>query len=389
MLVIAACPRRGWRRAVGPGLLLLIAAACATGGLSTGSCDLPNQTCGGQCVDLTSDRNNCGACQVTCSSGQSCSQSKCVSGAGDGGNPGDSGKGVDGGNCTMGQSSCGGMCFDLQTDPNHCGGCTTTCLSGVETCTAGSCTSTCTMGMTLCIPDGGTTVDGGPTAHCANLMTDLPDCGACFNACPGGDTCVAGKCTSTLLGSGTAADPWHTATALANCAAYLSMFPSATDGVYTTHPSTADIGVYCDMTHGGKTYEDFGFGQYSGSYTGYAVTALADFTGTTEFAAAFAYLYTRNKGLTNISPGGWSDTNCCIVVSGGGADLALGGSTYMEPAVSGVVDCATTYSAAYIELTLETSGTVESAFTQSQASSATTSTTCALGGSPAIFVKKY
>jgi hypothetical protein len=196
-------------------------------------------------------------------------------------------------------------------------------------------------------------------------------------------------CISTLLGLGTAASPWHTTTALANCAAYLSMFPSATDGVYTTHPSTTDIGVYCDMTHSGITYENFGFGQYSGTYTGYALCAATDFTGTTEFAAAFAYLYTRNPGLVNIDPSGWTDANCCIENSGGASDLGLDGSSYMYPAVSGTADCNTTYSASYIELTLEPSGTVLTSITQSQAASATSSTTCGTSGNPGIFVKKY
>jgi len=252
----------------------------------------------------------------------------------------------------------------------------------------GTCTSTCTGGQTLCIPDGGV-VDGGPTAHCADLMTSNNDCGSCFNACMSGWTCTSGTCTSTLLGSGTAADPWHTATALANCKAYLTDFPTAMDGVYTTHPSATDIGVYCDMKDGGITYEDFGFGQYSGSYTGYTATAVSDFTGTVEFTSAFSYLYDRNGGLTNVDPGGWTDSNCCIVVSGGSADLGLDGVSYMYPAVSGAADCATTYSASYIQLTIEPANTVLTTITQAQAANATSSSTCALSGNPAIFVKKY
>jgi hypothetical protein len=203
-----------------------------------------------------------------------------------------------------------------------------------------------------------------------------------------GATCKSGMCVSMLLGSGTAGSPWHTATPLANCAKYHMQFTTATDGVYTTHPSTTDIGVYCDMTHGDITYEDFGFGQHTATYVGYTLVGVSDFTGTTQFAAAFAYLYTRNVGLTNINPSGWTDGNCCIETSSS-TFLGLAGGSYMEPAVSGTVDCATSYSASYIELTIEPAGTVLSSITQSQAGTATSSTTCSTSGNPGIFVKKY
>ena len=29
------------------------------------------------------------------------------------------------------------------------------------------------------------------------------------------------------------------------------------------------VDVYCDMTNGGQTYEDFGIGQYSATYSGW------------------------------------------------------------------------------------------------------------------------
>ena len=354
--------------------------ACAKGS-SESTC--MNTMCGAQCVDTATDSNHCGSCTFACASGQSCVQGKCTTGG-----PSDSGPGGDGGKCPTGEALCGSTCVNEQTDSNHCGNCTTMCLSGLEACSMGSCSSTCMSGMTLCIPDAGVS-DGGPTAHCANLQADMTDCGACFNACSGGATCTMGKCVSTLLGSGTAADPWHTMTALANCAAYLKQFPMAMDGVYTTHPSTADVGVYCDMTHGGTTFEDFGFGQHTATYTGYTFVGVADFTGSTQFDAAFAYLFTRNTGLTNLAPGGWTDGNCCIENTGGASYLGLAGATYMEPAVSGVLSCSTTYSATPIALVLETSGTVMTSMTAAQAGMATSSTTCSTSGNPGIFVKKY
>jgi hypothetical protein len=412
-------------------LALAAAQGCATGSIiggndSGGTCASPNTQCGAKCANTSNDPDNCGTCGTVCTSSQVCSQGKCGASCGGAGTlcTPDGGKatcaslatdpkncGSCGNACTGSQTCSGGkcaggnacqtptsacpapdggvLCVDTQTDNAHCGACTTTCLQGLETCTSGTCASTCTGGKTLCIPDGGT-VDGGPTAHCADLQIDNTDCGSCFAPCQGGAQCTAGKCVTTLLGSGTAQSPWHTATPLANCGAYHTSFPAATDGVYTTHPVATDIGVYCDMTHGGITFEDFGFGQYSATYTGYTICSASDFTGTSQFDAAFSYLYDRNSGLTNIKPGGWTDSNCCIENGTTTSSfLALAGSTYMYPAVNGVGDCTTSYSAATIQLQLETSGTVKTSFTATEAGQATSSSTCSTGGNPAIWVKKY
>jgi len=425
----------GLRLALGAGagmacVVIALAQGCATGSLVTGSdasggCASPSVMCGSTCVQTSNDPDHCGSCDNACSGSKVCSAGKCgtscTSGTlctPDGGKPtcadtqtdskncGSCGNACGNGQtctagkcsgssgCSQGQSPCaiadgGTSCFDLQTDQNHCGTCTTTCLQTLETCSGGQCTSTCTGGKTLCILDGGT-VDGGPTAHCANLQTDDTDCGSCFHGCSGGSQCTNGTCVSTLLGSGTASDPWRTATPLANCAAYKSQFPGASDGVYTTHPATADIGVYCDMTSTGVTYEDFGFGQYSATYTGYAVLGATDFSGSGELDAAFAYLYTRNGGLTNISPNGWTDGNCCIENGTTASSFyGLAGGTYMEPAVNNANDCQTTYSASTIQLQIWTSQTIKTSFTASEAGQVGTSSTCSTSGNPAIFVKRY
>jgi len=244
------------------------------------------------------------------------------------------------------------------------------------------------MGQTLCIPDAGV-VDGGPVAHCADLQTSDTDCGSCFNACLNGATCAVGVCSATLLGLGTAASPWHTATALTNCADYLTSFPSAADGVYTTHPSTTDIGVYCDMKDGGVTYQDFGFGAYSKTVTGYTWIGATDF-GSTEVDAAFAYLFTRNGGLTNIDSG-FISSNCCFINSGGTNYFGLDSSTYMYPGSGTTFSCNPSggYTAAIIPLYLVSSSTTITTITASEAGTVTTSTTCSVGNNPAIFVMKY
>ncbi|MBS72386.1 MAG: hypothetical protein CMO20_05490, partial [Thermoplasmata archaeon] len=49
----------------------------------TGQCECPEgQTdCGGECVDTSSDDNNCGACGQTCGPGESCESGTCVTNA--------------------------------------------------------------------------------------------------------------------------------------------------------------------------------------------------------------------------------------------------------------------------------------------------------------------
>ena len=61
----------------------------------------------------------------------------------------------------------------------------------------------------------------------------------------------------------------------------------------------------------------------------------------------------------------------------------------MYPAVNGVSDCTTSYSAPYIQLQIWTSQVVKTSFTASEASNVGTSATCSTSGNPAIFVKKY
>ncbi len=330
------------------------------------------------CALLTSDPKNCGACGNACSGGQTCTSGKC-SGASA---------------CGQGLTSCPGAdggptCIDTQTDSNHCGDCSTACLSGLESCTAGKCASTCTGGKTLCVPDGGAG-DGGPVAHCADLQSDDTDCGACFAACPSGATCTAGKCVSTLLGSGTAADPWHTATPLASCAAYKTQIPSATSGVYTTHPQTTDIGVYCDMTGAGVTYENFGMGLYSNTYTGWTWIGATDFSGSTQLDNAFAYLFTRNGGLVNIDVG-FTSTNCCFINSNASNFFGVAGGTYMYPGQGTSFTCSPGggYTAAVIPLFLVNLNTTITSITSTQAGTVGTYSSCTVASNPAIFVKRY
>jgi hypothetical protein len=91
--------------------------------------------------------------------------------------------------CPSGQQVCDARCVDVQTDPGHCGACGTACPNG-ETCALGRCGLQCTPEQRVCT----VTEDGRTRRYCANVQTDLANCGACDTACPSGQSCVAGQC---------------------------------------------------------------------------------------------------------------------------------------------------------------------------------------------------
>lgn len=80
--------------------------------------------------------------------------------------------------CGTGLTSCGGGCHDLATSVVSCGACFNPCPAG-GSCVDGSCR--CPEGQTAC---GGT---------CVDLSSSAAHCGACGNTC-GAGSCVAGGC---------------------------------------------------------------------------------------------------------------------------------------------------------------------------------------------------
>ncbi len=87
------------------------------------SCPAGMQTCGGNCVDLNTDFNNCGGCGRACPAGTLCQSGSCA--------------------CSGGLTLCGTTCVSTQGDSENCGTCGNRCGSG-EYCRAGVCTSECT-----------------------------------------------------------------------------------------------------------------------------------------------------------------------------------------------------------------------------------------------------
>ncbi len=167
-------------------------------GVEAGCTAPTTQLCNGVCVDPTQPAHcgpSCMACEGPDSgAGQAtCTAGKCGLG------------------CTAPTSSnCGGTCVNEQTDPLHCGSCNA-CPGpdggvGSATCTTGACGYECSA-------DGGTPVSCG--SLCVNTTTDPNHCGGCGSQCPAPDggmaACAAGadgggscgvSCSSGLHPSG-------------------------------------------------------------------------------------------------------------------------------------------------------------------------------------------
>ena len=93
---------------------------------------------------------------------------------------------------TPGQVKCGDDCVDLQTDSNNCGRCGHACV-GSSYCADGKCVG-CSPACAAPVP---TCCDSAYGPVCVDLTTNLNDCGACGNVCPGEQDCCNGTCTDT------------------------------------------------------------------------------------------------------------------------------------------------------------------------------------------------
>ncbi len=118
---------------------------------------------------------------------------------------------ADGGVCPTGLTDCGGFCYALGSDPNHCNACDTHCAldpsgRGAAVCTGGHCTFACPSGYELCtgsngccsmgsVPDAGR--DAGSAAE-LGILCGATHCPTANNGfcCgdnqdpPGGDVCA-------------------------------------------------------------------------------------------------------------------------------------------------------------------------------------------------------
>jgi Cys-rich repeat protein len=239
-------------------------ANCPSGRVCTNNtcqCPTGQQSCGGQCVDVLSDAQNCGNCGNACNAGSACQAGTCACGTGmtlcgggiggfgqcrdlqtdarscgTCGNACPTGQLCDAGKCACrtGETLCNGQCVDTSSDPNHCGGCdlTKACAVG-QACLAGKCV------------DGGATACADPTPDactvalrtaCVNQQTDPLHCGGCLNsACAGNEVCVAGNCQRYRAATGCNTCPCD-----ATCAATV---PQGTDVTCCAGPTASKAPV--------------------------------------------------------------------------------------------------------------------------------------------------
>lgn len=152
--------------------------------------------CNGVCINIATDRNNCGMCGRRCAPDQACSEGGCVFA------------------CSAGLVACDNRCIDPRTNPDFCGA-RSDCLgaanrgatcTGGRTCVAGTCQFVCPAGQVAC--------DGNCVDPAANPLF----CGAsgdCTGAtrgtsCPSGQICTAMgcRCPSGFVScGGTCIDP--------------------------------------------------------------------------------------------------------------------------------------------------------------------------------------
>ena len=158
--------------------LLAVTAACHEDGLPASepadlapadaapdlACPAHLTGCGGSCVNLKTDNNNCGACGSVCTRSSVCTGGGCTC------------------NCQAGYTNCPNApicCVNLIDDTSNCGACGVVCPAG-ESCGGGVCSS-CPSGLAMC------------SGRCVDLFRDPDNCGACGNTCPSGEGCW-GRC---------------------------------------------------------------------------------------------------------------------------------------------------------------------------------------------------
>ncbi len=118
--------------------------------------------CYGACVDLGSDRGNCGGCGVVCEGGRHCFQGSCA--------------------CDAACVTPNGQCANLASDAQNCGYCGNVCPGGTV-CSGGACVEACGIGLSPC------------AQGCVDLLSNDQSCGGCGNVCPVGHACSGGACT--------------------------------------------------------------------------------------------------------------------------------------------------------------------------------------------------
>jgi hypothetical protein len=132
-----------------------------------------------------------------------------------------------------------------------------------------------------------------------------------------------------------------------SCLAIHNGLPSATDGTYSIDRGAGPIVVFCDMTHGGVTYEQAAFGNSFASYAGYSWISAAELNDPVIQQAFIALYNLQGNGLVNLDTT-YNSGNCCIKAADGGPGLyLLLAGEYIYPATpGGPLQCSPGYTAA-------------------------------------------
>ena len=165
-----------------PGSPCTTASQCASLVCTAGFCSTATCSDGVKNGNETGIDCGGGTCP-TCPNGQGCgTNSDCTSGVCSGG--------VCQAACPAGQTLCGSMCKNLQTDVNNCGSCGFVCSqqNATEACVSGACNVvSCSPGYSNC--------DNNPSNGCEiNTQSDNNNCGSCGVVCTVGHNCVSGSC---------------------------------------------------------------------------------------------------------------------------------------------------------------------------------------------------
>jgi hypothetical protein len=157
--------------------------------------------CGGLCVNLSYDHENCGSCGNACAPEEVCSDGECIL------------------ECPDGKTRCSGGCVDTDSDIYNCGECDNACEAGlhaVPVCSSGTCSVQCEEGWFD--PDG----DGSCDSNCDPTADEI--CNGSDDDCDGfadedfecvrGDTETGGTCEGTGYEERTCLDdctwsPWE------------------------------------------------------------------------------------------------------------------------------------------------------------------------------------
>jgi hypothetical protein len=171
---------------------MALVAFAGAGCSSSTTCPTGQTSCGGVCVDLQSTALHCGACNTSCIAGASCTGGIC--------------------GCTVAEpDTCGLKCVNRQTDVANCGVCGHDC--GLGTCQAAAC---------ACNPAPVALCPNVPaTGTCVDTATSASNCGACGIVCIAGEVCTASACVCNspkqVCGTGTAAVCTNISTDPRNC----------------------------------------------------------------------------------------------------------------------------------------------------------------------------